>query len=154
MKRVVAGGTIILGLVILAIWLHLAWRGGPGTGPGSGASSPSSPPVPTVRPLDASVAYGSPEARGSVEFALFQEMLRAQQEAWSEAVARVPVESVGLLPTAPSVVLDKGSAKRTRVAEVRFAAMLEEISRAHGMTRSETEEIFRRGRAEGWEATP
>ncbi len=106
--------------------------------------------APAVRSAIPGGDRGGHELGGSEELALFQEITRAEEEAFSEALARFPFRNERTLPTAPTVGFDEASGKRIRLADLRFGELLEDIARAHGMTRGEVEALYRRGRAERW----
>ena len=88
------------------------------------------------------------------ERALFREIVTARRTAQREAeirVAALPRESV--LPVAPSTVMgdaEKGTAKRSEVARRLTEKSLARLAVAHGMTRDEINDVYRRGRSAGW----
>lgn len=155
MKRLVAAGTTVVAVVSLGVWLHHV--GSRPDGHWHKRQEAELASVSALRSVDAGAVRGDLEALEAADqdqLVVFKAIIRAEQEAWAEAVARVPVQDTRGLPTAPRVGLDKGSLKRARVADARFGAMLDEIARANGLTREGTDEIHRRGRAEGWKTTP
>lgn len=112
-------------------------------------------PVSTVgTPFPAHRGHDGRGPSGSRELALFGEIFMARQSALREAETLAPLQEGGRTPSAPSVVLQKGGAKRDRLVGARFAKMLVDIAHAHGMTRREIEDIYRRGVTEGWPTSP
>ena len=143
MTRIASAGVVVAGTGLLGLWLIVA------------GDAPDQSPVSTL--VTAPPADRVHEGRGTTqsrERALFQEIVSARQAARMEAEARVRPQENGRVPSAPSVVVQKGDAKRDGFANARIAKMMVRIADAHGMTRREIEDIYRRGEIEGWPTIP
>ena len=143
MIRIARGCVIATGVALPALWLIVTGH------------APDPAPLANVPvPPHASCAHDRLETTDSREIALFQEIVKARQTALMEAQTLVPPQDGGRLPLVPSSVLQKGAGKRDLMASARAAKMLAVIAHAHGITRKEIEDIYRRGEAGDWPTTP
>lgn len=145
LNRLVAGGALVGVLVMLCTSLYVARTAGAHGEAGADRAADSD-----VRHAAESHDLEGRPAAPPERLALFQAIVRAEEKAIAEALARFPVRSVRGLPTAPTAGLDKASGKRNRFADLRFGELLDEIGRQHWMTPGEVEAIYRRGRDEDW----
>lgn len=153
--RIVAGGAVGIGILLLGKWCN--------------SPNPVTPPtrvearvigVPTPSELPASILpHDGPVNTDAVatelwEIELFRIIARARQTAFLEAHARVPRQEDGILLTGPNLAVQKGAAKRERLTNALLTRALAEIALAHEMTREEIDEICERGEVEGWPIGP
>ena len=151
--RTAVGSVVAFGLAVAGA--GLLGLGRQDTGPVSVAPL-STPPAATV---EASSMPTLVERNGAAtetdrERALFREIVTARRTAQREAGIRVaPLPREDVLLFAPSTVMgdaEKGTAKRSEVARRLTEKSLARLAVAHGMTRDEINDVYRRGRSAGW----
>ena len=150
--RTAVGSVVAFGLAVAGA--GLLGLGRQDTGPVSVAPL-STPPAATVEASSMPTLEGNGVATETDhERALFREIVTARRTAQREAgihVAPLPREDVLLF--APSTVMgdaEKGTAKRSEVARRLTEKSLARLAVAHGMTRDEINDVYRRGRSAGW----
>ena len=134
MSRVIVGLLVAIGGALVVVWV----LGGRGPASGSGGSSVA----------DRLGGSGDAVIETGREQTLFQEIVRAKKVARREAEMIAPLGGGGFMTLGPS--RRKGVEKRELEKRERTSRLLREISRVHGVTVEEIEEVYGRGMAEGW----